>query len=67
MSIFRGPQKKGAKRIHKAVLREEAEARQASFEADVARIEHDQNISKREARRVAAESRHFARRKGVVK
>jgi hypothetical protein len=29
MSVFHGPQKKGAKRIHKSVLRDEAEARNA--------------------------------------
>ena len=62
MSTFSGPQGKGAMRRHREILRDEAADRRESFKQDVARVAQEQNISLREARRVAAASRRTSRR-----
>lgn len=62
MSRFSGPQHKGAMRAHREVLHAEAVERQSDFNKHVARVKEEQNVSWREARRVAASSRRVARR-----
>jgi len=53
MSTFTGPQGKGAMRRHREKKRLEAQERQAAFDANVARIAAEQNVTPRTAREVA--------------
>lgn len=61
MSRFSGPQGKGAMRTHRETLRAEAIERQGDFNRDVARIMVEQDVSAKEARRIAAASRRVRR------
>lgn len=54
MANWNGKAGKGAMRTLRAVKREEAEARQASFAADVARLMSDDGLMLSEARQAAA-------------
>lgn len=64
MSAFSGRQNKGAKRVHREYKRDEAQARQKDFDAEVAKTAHDQNINEAQARKVTARVRRLDRKVG---
>ena len=57
MSNWNGKAGKGAMRALRTAKREEAEARQASFNADVARVMREQNVSDPVARQIVQRDR----------
>lgn len=62
MSNWTGKAGKGAMRTLRASKREEAEARQASFDADVRKVRQDNpTLTETEARKVTAANRRTAR------
>ena len=64
MSNWNGKAGKGAMRTLRESKREEAQERQASFRADVARIMRDQNVTEAQAKPVAAAERRLNRAVG---
>jgi hypothetical protein len=62
VSTFSGPQGKGAMRLHREQLREEAIERQAAFERTVDEVaERNGYIDRAKARRVAHQTRAVTR------
>lgn len=66
MSTFSGGMGKGAMRRHREILRGDAEERRQSFEAEVASVMREQNVTEWEARVGVLVSRWVARRTGGV-